>query len=202
MIEIKNNNCTDNRIDLNFMPFSIDYQGSAPISTYFHPQFTEQGSLISFFRGRKLTGNSIELLKNVKGFNVIEDDDYVIKPKSSKVSSAAKFSMDDDDDSANEQQPQPVKQQLLNDDDDENVNDSHDTDSNDTERTFHITSKFDSFTIWNVDDLPVDKSHPFLRLDEQYRLSELVSVLIFVIDDKGHNESKIRYIKLIKTLNI
>ena len=190
MIEIKNNNCTDNRIDLNFMPFSIDYQGSAPISTYFHPQFTEQGSLISFFRGRKLTGNSIELLKNVKGFNVIEDDDYVIKPKSSKVSSAAKFSMDDDDDSANEQQPQPVKQQLLNDDDDENVNDSHDTDSNDTERTFHITSKFDSFTIWNVDDLPVDKSHPFLRLDEQYRLSELVSGLIFVIDDKCHNKSK------------
>ena len=202
MIEIKNNNCTDNRVDLNFMPFSIDYQGSAPVSTYFHPQFTDQGSLISYFRGRKLTGNSVELLKDVKGFNVIEDDDYVIKPKSSKVSSAAKFSMDDDDDSANEQQPQPVKQQLLNDDDDENVNDSHDTDSNDTERTFHITSKFDSFTIWNVDDLPVDKSHPFLRLDEQYRLSELVSVLIFVIDDKGHNESKIRYIKLIKTLNI
>ena len=79
---------------------------------------------------------------------------------------------------------------------------NYNNDSNDTKRTFNITSNFDSFTIWNVDDLPVDKSHPFLRLDEQYRLSELVSVLIFVIDDKGHNESKIRYIKLIKTLNI
>lgn len=54
------------QLDVNFMPFSITYNGPAPISKYI--QVTDNGGkLSSHFRGREIKGESIALPNGLSG---------------------------------------------------------------------------------------------------------------------------------------
>ena len=60
-------NPTDrNQLDINFMPFSISYNGSAPVAKYMEVSHKD-GKLVSHFRGREIKGEAIPLPENLNG---------------------------------------------------------------------------------------------------------------------------------------
>lgn len=46
---------------IHFLPCSIDYDGTAPIKSFFQTSNDSDGTLVSHFRGRKLKGKLVEL---------------------------------------------------------------------------------------------------------------------------------------------
>lgn len=63
-------------LDINVMPFSINYNGPAPISKYMRVDTDKNGSLTSHFRGREMKGECIPLPETIHGV-------LVSKPKAS-----------------------------------------------------------------------------------------------------------------------
>lgn len=66
---------SSNKIEIHYLPCSIDYNGSAPICSYFHQtEATDKSHKLSQFRGRELKGIDINLNSyNIKGLCVSKD---------------------------------------------------------------------------------------------------------------------------------
>ena len=55
---------------IHMLPCSIEYDGIAPVSSFFHVSKKKDNSLVSHFRGRELRGVAYELPDNVQGICV------------------------------------------------------------------------------------------------------------------------------------
>ena len=60
-------NMTESKSTVHLLPFSIDYSGPAPVSSYFQTETDSAGNLAAHFRGRALQGKAIEIPKAICG---------------------------------------------------------------------------------------------------------------------------------------
>lgn len=155
----------DKNVKVDLLPFSIEYQGVADISTYFHPM----GNTAAF-RGRKITARDVSLGERVQGVCVSEiiSDGHKSAKKPVK---ATKYSMDDEEDDDNEES---------NDDEpEEQPQQSQQSVSQVFQSTGH---SFTDFRIWMPDDHVAETTHPLCRLEEQQKLFTLVRILTYLLN--------------------
>lgn len=97
---------TGKHVTLNLMPFSIDYNGSAPVDKYFVTRPLSDNERESSFRGRRVHGTRLELSGYCVGlYRVHESDIREPAPKRLRQSlpskpgpvRAKRFALDDDD---------------------------------------------------------------------------------------------------------
>lgn len=177
MIEIEK--ISANKITPNLLPFSIEYEGDADISTYFHPV-----NNVAAFRGRKITAKDVKLGEGMVGVcakEVISD----AQPKQNKKAvKASKYSMDDEDiEDDNDMDAYDAQTKQYSDDDEK----SQPQIQQDTRQTFQSTGHtFTEFKVWMPDDHVAESTHPLCRIDEQQKLFALVGGFVFSISAHAH----------------
>ena len=149
------------------MPFKLNYEGAANISTYFHPRNNSAA-----FRGRRITARDVSIGHGMVGVCVKETLSEATTKQPKKSLKANKYSMDDDDDDDQDNAYNAQLTQHSDNDDDTYINTQQDM-----RQTFQSTGHtFTDFKIWMPDDHIPESTHPLCRLSEQQMLFSLVGL--------------------------
>ncbi|TIA87183.1 hypothetical protein E3P99_03325 [Wallemia hederae] len=152
------------------MPFKINYEGAANISTYFHPRNNSAA-----FRGRRITARDVSIGDGMIGVCVKETLSESEPKQPKKSLKAKKYSMDDDDDDDDDDTQDNAynAQSSQHSDNDDNT---HSHTHPQTRQTFQSTGHtFTNFKIWMPDDHVPESTHPLCRLSEQQKLFSLIN---------------------------
>ncbi|KAF8511809.1 ribonuclease H2, subunit C [Hysterangium stoloniferum] len=164
-------------VEPHLMPFHIQHDGSAPLSTYFivkpehaNSDVVEGASTVarrlkarfcSSFRGRKMKGLTVDLPEGYIGVIVAPEDDgkEVKRPRESPVKKGRKGNR------------RSTRRKAGEDEDD----DMHNTDIPEEEpdaasiKTLTLSGKFTSFTLWNADADVDEGRDEYLRSLSEYQ---------------------------------
>ncbi|TIB63824.1 hypothetical protein E3P77_03358 [Wallemia ichthyophaga] len=162
---------SDRKVEPNLLPFSIDYEGVADISTYFH-----RVNNVAAFRGRRITAKGAKLGEGMIGMCVKEVLPDIKPTQPKKRVKSTKYSMDDDNDEDVDHNDSFDAHSTQNSDNDNHDNQSIPYTHQDTRQTFHSTGHtFTDFNIWMPDEHVAESTHPLCRLEEQQKLFALIN---------------------------